>query len=74
MTAEQALLSARIIPFLPELLDRPDIIIGPNEYTWARRVLPNTSTLSYLDWYPLIGAQRSRVSESDGHTFYGRSY
>ena len=72
--ADQRIRSVRVIRFLPELLDRPDVMIGPDEGTWARRVLPSTSPLPFVDWYPLVGAGRSRVSESDGVAFYGRSY
>lgn len=64
----------RLSRFLPELVAN-DLILGPDLWTWARRTLPPFSdAMPFLDWYPLIGAGRSRVSESDGVCFYGRSY
>lgn len=71
---EQQILSIRVLRVVPEIVGRPDVMLGPDGYTWARRTLPATTALPFVDWYPLAGAGRSRVSESDGHTSYGRSY
>lgn len=63
----------RVLRMLP-LLARADVEIFPSEGTWARRTLLSTSPTPFVDWYPLLGTSRSRVSESDGIWSYGRSY
>lgn len=54
--------------------DRPDVVLWPDEYTFARRAIPMTGKFGFLDWYPLAGFGRSRLSLSDGWISFGRSY
>jgi hypothetical protein len=59
---------------LKELQGRDDVEVQPDWYTWARRDLGEQYGASrHLDWYPLVGLGRSRISRSDGTFEYGHS-
>lgn len=61
------------IPHGTIVADRPDIELHPMPSVLARRTLPSTGRYPFVDWYPLIGAGRSRLSESDGVFSYSGS-
>lgn len=76
MTVDELLAVAHVFRYLPRggpvrLSDRPDVVLWPDSYTWARRTLPSTSQVPFVDWHPLMGQGRSRVSLSDGSMSYG---
>lgn len=76
MTLAEFAAAARMFRWWPRcdptpLVDRADIVLWPDGHTFARRALPSTSPEPFLDWYPLAGPGRSRVSYSDGERFYG---